>query len=157
VKAVKATRESGSVELRARSVAPVSKSAPGQILGKSAVFEIGTFDLAGADFETGATERALSRAEAREIQIFQPAIRATCPDARHSPVLPTLSRVGRICRLGLGRDLRYCASTICSGDQGAQVCGGKEGIGLYPHQPKEEAARMPLMGCLWEQRYEDRT
>jgi hypothetical protein len=32
--------------------------------GKSAVFEIGTFDLAGASFETGATvtKRALSRA-----------------------------------------------------------------------------------------------
>ena len=39
---------------------PHYKSARKSKLGKSAVFEIGvTVDLAGADFETGATERAL--------------------------------------------------------------------------------------------------
>jgi len=34
------------------------ESGPKSKLGKSAVFEIGTFDLAGASFETGATKQA---------------------------------------------------------------------------------------------------
>jgi hypothetical protein len=39
---------------------PHCESGPKSKLGKSAVFEIGTFDLAGTSFETRATERALT-------------------------------------------------------------------------------------------------
>ena len=39
---------------------PNFKSAPKSKFGKSAVFEIGTFNLAGAGFKTGATEQALT-------------------------------------------------------------------------------------------------